>query len=83
MVWSYSGARPLYDDGKGDPAAITRDYTLVLDDRANAVQLAIFGGKLTTYRKLAVKKGPNKAVVAVARELAGFVWAIGQTVPQA
>ena len=53
VVWSYSGARPLYDDGKGDPAAITRDYTLVVDDRAGVVQLAIFGGKLTTYRKLA------------------------------
>ena len=53
VVWSYSGVRPLYDDGKGDPAAITRDYTLVLDERQGAVQLAIFGGKLTTYRKLA------------------------------
>lgn len=53
VVWSYTGVRPLYDDGKGDPAAITRDYTLVVDDRAGAVQLAVFGGKLTTYRKLA------------------------------
>lgn len=53
VVWSYSGVRALYDDGKGDPAAITRDYTLVLDDRDGAVQLAVFGGKLTTYRKLA------------------------------
>lgn len=53
VIWNYAGVRPLYDDGKGDPAAITRDYTLVVDDRAGAVQLAIFGGKLTTYRKLA------------------------------
>ena len=53
VVWTYSGVRPLYDDGQGDPAAITRDYTLVLDDREGAVQLAVFGGKLTTYRKLA------------------------------
>ncbi len=53
VVWTYTGVRPLYDDGKGDPAAITRDYTLVVDDRDGAVQLAIFGGKLTTYRKLA------------------------------
>jgi len=53
VVWSYSGVRALYDDGHGDPAAITRDYTLVVDDRDGAVQLALFGGKLTTYRKLA------------------------------
>jgi len=53
IVWSFAGIRPLYDDGKGDPAAITRDYTLKLDDRDGAVELAVFGGKLTTYRKLA------------------------------
>lgn len=53
VVWTYTGVRPLYDDGNGDPAAITRDYTLVVDDRDGVVQLAIFGGKLTTYRKLA------------------------------
>lgn len=53
VVWTYTGVRPLYDDGKGDPASVTRDYTLALDDRDGAVQLAIFGGKLTTYRKLA------------------------------
>jgi glycerol-3-phosphate dehydrogenase len=53
IVWSYAGIRPLYDDGKGDPAAITRDYTLVIDDREGAPELAIVGGKLTTYRKLA------------------------------
>ncbi|OHC65273.1 MAG: glycerol-3-phosphate dehydrogenase [Rhodocyclales bacterium GWA2_65_19] len=53
VVWSYAGVRPLYDDGQGDPAAITRDYQLLVDDRDGAVQLSIFGGKLTTYRKLA------------------------------
>lgn len=53
IVWSFAGIRPLYDDGTGDPAAITRDYTLSLDDREGAVQLAVFGGKLTTYRNLA------------------------------
>ncbi|MDP1612546.1 MAG: glycerol-3-phosphate dehydrogenase [Sulfuritalea sp.] len=53
IVWSFAGIRPLYDDGKGDPAAITRDYTLKLDERDGAVELAVFGGKLTTYRKLA------------------------------
>ncbi len=53
VAWTYTGVRPLYDNGRGDPAAITRDYTLVVDDRDRAVQLAVFGGKLTTYRKLA------------------------------
>jgi glycerol-3-phosphate dehydrogenase len=53
IVWSFAGIRPLYDDGHGDPAAITRDYTLKLDDRDGSVELAVFGGKLTTYRKLA------------------------------
>jgi glycerol-3-phosphate dehydrogenase len=53
IVWSYAGIRPLYDDGKGDPAAITRDYTLVVDEHDGVPELAIVGGKLTTYRKLA------------------------------
>ncbi|OWT66340.1 glycerol-3-phosphate dehydrogenase [Candidimonas nitroreducens] len=54
VVWSYSGVRPLYDNGKGDPSAVTRDYTLVLDDGGqNVPQLSIFGGKITTYRRLA------------------------------
>lgn len=52
VVWSYSGVRPLYDDGKEDPSAITRDYVLLLDD-AGPPLLSIFGGKITTYRKLA------------------------------
>jgi glycerol-3-phosphate dehydrogenase len=54
VVWSYSGIRPLYDNGVDDPSAVTRDYTLVLDDGGQGIpQLSIFGGKITTYRKLA------------------------------
>jgi len=54
VVWSYSGVRPLYDNGVDDPSAVTRDYTLVLDDGGQDVpQLSIYGGKITTYRKLA------------------------------
>jgi glycerol-3-phosphate dehydrogenase len=54
VVWTYSGVRPLYDNGIDDPSAVTRDYTLVLDDAGQDVpQLSIFGGKITTYRKLA------------------------------
>ena len=51
VVWSYSGVRPLLDDGAGHPAAVTRDYTLELDTTA-APLLSIWGGKLTTFRKL-------------------------------
>ena len=59
VVWSFSGVRPLYDDGSSDPAAITRDYVFKVNtleggpgpDRAPV--LSIFGGKITTYRKLA------------------------------
>ena len=52
VVWSYSGVRPLYDDGEVDPSAITRDYVLQLDERGPPL-LSVFGGKITTYRKLA------------------------------
>ena len=52
MVWTYSGVRPLYDDGASEAQAATRDYVLDLDD-AGAPMLSIFGGKITTYRRLA------------------------------
>lgn len=51
--WSYSGVRPLCDDESDSPQAITRDYTLDLhDENGLAPLLSVFGGKLTTYRKL-------------------------------
>ena len=54
VAWSYAGIRPLYDDGTADPSAVTRDYTLRLDSDAGvAPVLSVFGGKITTYRKLA------------------------------
>jgi glycerol-3-phosphate dehydrogenase len=55
VVWTYSGVRPLYDDGSADPSAVTRDYVLKLDagDGPQAPLLSIFGGKITTYRRLA------------------------------
>jgi glycerol-3-phosphate dehydrogenase len=53
-VWRYAGVRPLYDDGSSDPSAVTRDYTLrVDDDQGAAPVLSVFGGKITTYRHLA------------------------------
>lgn len=52
VVWSYSGVRPLYDDGARSATAATRDYVLRLD-REGAPVLNVFGGKITTYRRLA------------------------------
>ena len=53
VVWTYSGVRPLYDDGAQSATAATRDYTLKVDTNGGAPILNIFGGKITTYRRLA------------------------------
>jgi glycerol-3-phosphate dehydrogenase len=53
IVWTYSGVRPLYDDGASSATAATRDYTLKLDETGGAPLLNVFGGKITTYRRLA------------------------------
>jgi len=56
VAWSYSGVRPLYDDGSADPSDVTRDYTLRVDDDQHAMPvLSVYGGKITTYRVLAEK----------------------------
>lgn len=54
VVWSFSGVRPLYDDGATEAKAATRDYVLELDTAGgSAPLLSVFGGKITTYRRLA------------------------------
>lgn len=54
VVWTYSGVRPLYDDGASAAQEATRDYVLdVADRRGKTPLLNIFGGKITTYRHLA------------------------------
>jgi D-erythritol 1-phosphate dehydrogenase len=54
VVWSYAGVRPLFDDGANDPSAVTRDYILDLDAPPGLPPaLSIFGGKITTFRRLA------------------------------
>jgi len=53
IVQTFSGVRPLYDDGNGNPSAVTRDYVFDLDDSGGAPLLNVFGGKITTFRKLA------------------------------
>lgn len=54
VVWSYSGVRPLFDDGSSNASAVTRDYVFDMDaPQGQAPVLSIFGGKITTFRKLA------------------------------
>ncbi|TAJ29550.1 glycerol-3-phosphate dehydrogenase [Bosea sp. (in: a-proteobacteria)] len=54
VVWTYSGVRPLYDDGASKAQEATRDYVLTLDaPQGEAPLLSVFGGKITTYRRLA------------------------------
>jgi glycerol-3-phosphate dehydrogenase len=61
--WSFAGLRPLLDDGRASASAVTRDYALTLDTDA-APLLSLFGGKLTTHRRLA-----ERAVDALAPAL--------------
>jgi len=54
IVWRYSGVRPLYDDNSDNNSTITRDYVFDIDaENSSPPILSIFGGKITTYRKLA------------------------------
>ncbi len=54
IVWTFAGVRPLYDDGASEAKSATRDYVFELDGEAGAAPLlSVFGGKITTYRRLA------------------------------
>jgi len=57
VVWTYSGVRPLIDDGSGKPEAATRGYRFEVDGGSDgtAPLLSVFGGKITTYRHLAAE----------------------------
>ncbi|MFD0859967.1 glycerol-3-phosphate dehydrogenase [Roseovarius aquimarinus] len=78
IVWTYSGVRPLYDDGATSATAATRDYTLKVDRSAGAPLVNIFGGKITTYRRLA-----EGAMELVGKELGGIkpAWTAGAPLP--
>jgi len=77
VVWSYSGVRPLLDDESGDPSAVTRDYQLDLD-HAGAPLLTVWGGKITTFRKLAEEAGD---ALAGPLAIAGKAWTRGTPFP--
>ena len=78
VVWAFAGVRSLYDDGANRPEDVTRDYVLTLDATdGQAPLLSIYGGKITTYRRL--------AEAALAR-LAPYIgapppWTAGSTLP--
>ena len=73
-VWRFAGVRPLYDDGTSDPSAITRDYTLRVDDIDGAAPaLSVFGGKITTYRRLA-EAALAKLLPALGTETKRWTW---------
>ncbi|MDF2493801.1 glycerol-3-phosphate dehydrogenase [Sphingomonas sp.] len=79
IKWSYAGIRPLYDDKSTNASAVTRDYVLDLDaGEGRAPMLSIFGGKITTYRKLA-----EHAMKELARFFpqASGAWTAGAVLP--
>ena len=78
VVRTYSGVRPLYADGATSATAATRDYTLKVDTSAGAPVLNVFGGKITTYRRLAEHALERIAPVLGARAKA---WTAGAPLP--
>jgi glycerol-3-phosphate dehydrogenase len=77
VVWTYSGVRPLLDDESGDPSAVTRDYQIELD-RTGAPLLTVWGGKLTTFRKLGEEAAD---ALGAALALPGRAWTRGVPFP--
>jgi glycerol-3-phosphate dehydrogenase len=77
VVWRYAGVRPLLDDASDDPAAVTRDYLLESNTEA-APLLSVWGGKITTFRKLA-----EEAADEIGRMLgeARAAWTKGASLP--
>ncbi|MBX9589948.1 MAG: glycerol-3-phosphate dehydrogenase [Hyphomonadaceae bacterium] len=75
VVWTYSGVRPLFDDGASDAKSASRDYVLELDAaEGTAPLLSIIGGKITTYRKLAEAALEQLAPLLPARAGLGAGW---------
>ena len=75
--WSYAGVRPLLDDASGDPSAVTRDY-LLEGNTAAAPLLSVWGGKITTFRKLAEEAADELGRMLGERRPA---WTAGASLP--
>ena len=71
MVWTYAGVRPLYDDGASEAKAATRDYVFELDTPGGAPMLSIYGGKITTYRRLAEEALERLVALSAQRQSEG------------
>lgn len=78
VIWSYSGVRPLLDES-GDATSVSRDYHIELDTRQGAPLLNVFGGKITTYRRLG-EEAVDKLTVALGLERAAWT-ASGDPLP--
>jgi len=79
VVSSFSGIRPLFDDKAENPSAVTRDYVFdITDDNGEAPLLSVFGGKITTYRRLA-----EHALERLAQYFPGMgsAWTDGRALP--
>jgi glycerol-3-phosphate dehydrogenase len=77
VIWSYSGVRPLFDDESKNASKVTRDYVLQLDDKGPPI-LSVFGGKITTFRKL------SEQVVDMLQKPLNFAsssWTAGASLP--
>ncbi|HSN72233.1 MAG TPA: glycerol-3-phosphate dehydrogenase [Steroidobacteraceae bacterium] len=77
VVWAYAGVRPLLDDESSELAAVTRDYTLELDDEGPPL-LSVFGGKITTFRRLA-EQALSRIATALGRP--DRQWTAGHVLP--
>jgi glycerol-3-phosphate dehydrogenase len=79
IVWRYSGVRPLFDDGASEAQEATRDYVLRRDGGAGEAPLVnVFGGKLTTYRKLAESM---MALIEADLGTKGAAWTVDGVLP--
>jgi glycerol-3-phosphate dehydrogenase len=77
VVWSYCGVRPLLEDASDDPSAVTRDYSLELDT-SQAPLLNVWGGKITTFRKLAEEAAD---LLVAPLDIARGAWTKGALLP--
>lgn len=78
IVRSFSGVRPLFDDNHRDAKAVTRDYRLHLSEHQGQALLSVFGGKITTYRKLS-EHATDQLMAHLGRE--GSVWTDKEPLP--
>jgi len=78
VIWTYSGVRPLYNDGASSATAATREYVLRVNNTGGGPVLNIFGGKITTYRRLA-----EAALIHIDETLARDtqIWTAGIALP--